>query len=101
LKFTHNTGSSAVWNLKAELWVSLLVEEKYQEEKACYRRRRKQKNNLIINKIKVKWSRNRPSVAQGVGKGIAVLFHDRNTRRWWVINKAIIIIIIIISHQVE
>jgi len=31
---------------------------------------------------KVKWSRNRPSVAQRVGRGIALLYHDRDTRRW-------------------
>jgi len=32
-------------------------------------------------KVKVKWSRYRPGVAQRVGKDIAVLFHDRGTRR--------------------
>jgi len=30
----------------------------------------------------VKWSRYRPGVAQRVGRGIALLFHDRCTRRW-------------------
>ena len=35
---------------------------------------------------KVKWSRYRPSVAQRVGRGIALLFHDRGTRRWWVVS---------------
>jgi hypothetical protein len=30
---------------------------------------------------KVKWSRYRPDVAQRVGRGIALLFHDRGTRR--------------------
>jgi len=34
--------------------------------------------------IKVKWSRYRPGVAQRVGRGIALLFHDRGTRRGWV-----------------
>ena len=33
---------------------------------------------------KVKRSRYRPSVAQRVGRGIALLFHDRGTRRGWV-----------------
>jgi len=33
---------------------------------------------------KVKWSRCRPGVAQRVGRGIALLFHDRGTRREWV-----------------
>ena len=37
-------------------------------------------------KVKVKWSRYRPSVAQTVGRGIALLFHDRGTRRGWVVS---------------
>ena len=36
--------------------------------------------------VKVKWSRYRPGVAQRVGRGIALLFHDRGTRRGWVIS---------------
>ena len=35
---------------------------------------------------KVKWSRYRPGVAQRVGRGIALLFHDRGTRRGWVVS---------------
>ena len=37
-------------------------------------------------KVKVKWSRYRPAVAQRVGRGIALLFHDRSTRRGWVVS---------------
>ena len=37
-------------------------------------------------KIKVKWSRYRHSVVQRVGRGIALLFHDRGTRRGWVVR---------------
>ena len=33
--------------------------------------------------VKVKWSPYRPGVAQKVGRGIALLFHDRGTRRGW------------------
>ena len=33
------------------------------------------------NAVKVKLSRYRPGVAQRVGRGIALLFHDRGTRR--------------------
>ena len=40
----------------------------------------------IRNYTKVKWSRYRPGVAQRVGRGIALLFHDRSTRRGWVVN---------------
>jgi len=35
---------------------------------------------------KGKWSRYRPGVAQRVGRGIALLFHDRGTRRGWVVS---------------
>jgi len=37
-------------------------------------------------KVKVKWSRYRPGVAQRVGRGIALLFHDCGTRGWWVVS---------------
>ena len=33
---------------------------------------------------RIKWSRYRPGVAHRVGRGIALLFHDRGTRRGWV-----------------
>jgi len=38
------------------------------------------------HKVKVKWSRCRPGVAQRMGRGIAPLFHDRGTRRGWVVS---------------
>ena len=37
-------------------------------------------------KVKVKWSHYRPGVAQRVGRGIALLFHDRVTRKGWVVS---------------
>ena len=37
-------------------------------------------------KVKVKCSRYRPGVAQRVGRDIALLFHDRGTRRGWVVS---------------
>ena len=37
--------------------------------------------------IKVKYSRYRPDVAQRVGRGIALLFHDRGTRRGGVVSR--------------
>ena len=40
----------------------------------------------ICNNKKVKWSRYRPGVAQRVGRGIPLLFHDRGTRRGWVVS---------------
>jgi len=35
----------------------------------------------MYTKVMVKWSRYRPGVAHMVGRGIAILFHDRGTRR--------------------
>ena len=34
----------------------------------------------------VKWSRYRPSVPQRVGRSIALLYHDRDSRRGWVVS---------------
>ena len=34
----------------------------------------------------LKWSRYRPGVVQRVGRGIALPFHDRGTRRGWVVS---------------
>ena len=36
--------------------------------------------------VKVKWSRYRPDMAQKVGRGITLLFHDCSTRRGWVVS---------------
>jgi len=42
---THNTESTAVWNWKTERWGSLLVQEKYQGEKACDKSSSSSSNN--------------------------------------------------------
>jgi len=39
-----------------------------------------------IKKAKIKWSRFRPGVVQRLGRGIALLFQDRDTRRGWVVS---------------
>ena len=41
---------------------------------------------VVLVKIKVKFSRYRPGVAQSVGRGIAVLFRDRGTRSGRVVS---------------
>jgi len=43
-------------------------------------------NGISKGKVKVKWSRYVPLVAQSVCSGIALLFHDRGTRRRWVVS---------------
>ena len=40
----------------------------------------------VLCEVRVKVSRYRPSVAQRVGRDIALLFHDRGTRRWGVVS---------------
>ena len=50
-----------------------------------YTNRPKVRNRKNVKFCKsVKWSRYRPGVAKRVGRGIALLFHDRGTRRGWV-----------------
>jgi len=41
----HTAESTAVWNLNPEGWGSLLVQEKYEEEKACDLRQQQHNNN--------------------------------------------------------
>ena len=41
---------------------------------------------LLYRKKKVKWSCYRPGVAQRVRSGITLIFHDRGTRRGWVVS---------------
>jgi len=41
---------------------------------------------IYIYIYKVKWSRYSPGLAQRLGRGIALLFHDRRTRRGWVVS---------------
>jgi len=43
-------------------------------------------HSTYMVKVKVKWSRYRPGVAHRVGRGIALLFHDRGTRKGWVVS---------------
>jgi len=65
--------------LKPEQWGSPLVQEKYQEEKACDKRHPYRIIMIII--IEAKISRYRPCATQKLGRGIALLFHDRGTRK--------------------
>ena len=41
-------------------------------------------NSCVV--LHIKWSRHRSGVAQRVGRGIALLFHDRGTRSGWVVS---------------
>ena len=50
------------------------------------RKEKKTRIKDLMSEVKVQWSRYRPGVAQRVGRGIALLFHDRGTRRGWVVS---------------
>jgi len=43
-------------------------------------------NLTMVKKVKVKLSRYTPGVAQTVGRGIALLFQDRGTRKGWLVS---------------
>jgi len=47
------------------------------------------RSDQVFITLKVKWSRYRPGVAQRLGRGIALLLHDRGTRRGWVVTAAL------------
>ena len=50
-------------------------------------RRARTSTSLAVKKKKeVKWSLYKPGVAQRVGRGIALIFHDCGTRRGWVVS---------------
>ena len=44
---------------------------------------------VLLILVKVKWSRYRPGVDQKVGRGIALPFHYRGTRRGWVVSSTL------------
>jgi hypothetical protein len=56
---THNTGSTAEGNLKPERWGSPLDQQKYQEDKACYKRQqqrqRQQQQQQHKDRRVVRW----------------------------------------------
>ena len=48
---THNTESTAVLSLKPERWGPLMVQENYQDEKACDKRYNNNNNNNNNNNL--------------------------------------------------
>jgi len=48
--------------------------------------KKKKKSPSCYDPETQRWTRYRPGVAQRVGRSIALLFHDRGTRRGWVIS---------------
>ena len=80
----HNaTGVSPT--LKPQIFLNIRFCHQYRRtDKVQKPRNLKCPHNFIY--LKVKCSRYRPGVAQKVGRGIALLFHDSGTRRGWVVS---------------
>jgi len=70
----EKSNESPIFNI---LNVFTLISSLFQSFKTIY----KQFYKFLIPKVKVKFSRYRPGVAQRVGRVIALLFHDRGNRR--------------------
>jgi len=58
-----------------------IIQHRWQTEQINTERRQ---NNT--DRQNIKWSRYRAGVAQGVNRGIPLLFHDRATRSGWVVS---------------
>jgi len=77
-------------------WIHLLIvgEARRFGSRLCLRFRARKVSTVAVpldtailsRWVKVNWSRYRPGVAQRVGRGIVLLFHDRGTRRGWVFS---------------
>jgi len=67
-------------------WCPCLSEDKMNHFQKSRKQRTDTGKYSFVNRSKVKWSRYRPGVAQRVGRGIAVLFHDHSSRRGWVVS---------------
>ena len=89
---THNTESIAVWNLKPEQWGSPLVQEKYQEEKACDKRHPYRIIIIIIIIIIImsvsqcKKSEHKPDNWQNVSTWIKLLFILQSLFIWYFVR---------------
>ena len=92
LQCSVSTVSRAAWSHDCTISIpvpSQAVFSKHRSTRTSLRILReivKQKHNRFKIKAKVKWSHYRPGVAQRVGRGTALLFHDRGTRRGWVVS---------------
>ena len=65
-----------------QVWLYVSVSSKHSPANIYYTK----VHSMCAYFVKVKWSRYRPGVAQRVGRGIALLFHDWGTRRGWVVS---------------
>jgi len=72
----------------AKRWRKLRVATRAETETSV-QRIRKVWPELYYEVKKVKWSCYRPGVAQRVGRGIDLLYHDRGTRRGWVVSSTL------------
>ena len=75
------------WKLTVWLCNCIASEEGHSSSRGSYLTDMKLRVCYVMGeKVKLKWSRYRPGVDQRVGRGIALLFHDRGSRRGWVVS---------------
>ena len=78
---THNTESTAVWNLTSERCGSPLVQEKYQAEKACDKRHPYNNNNNNNNNNNLYWVLTGSSYRSCNGDKLCT-WKERTDTRW-------------------
>jgi len=90
----HNeeTTTNAIISLIAQLWDFIYRKSFTLHETLCILshmrvfKKRSLFTSCAFALCNVKWPRYRPGVAQRLGRGIALLFHGRGTRRGWVVS---------------
>ena len=82
----HKSKAKYFWEERTAL--ELIPAAIEQADSVAQDKRKHIKTNMRIKgvKIKVMCSRYRPVVAQRVGRSIHLLFHDRGTRRGWLVS---------------
>ena len=79
---TENLSLKIQWKVNLPSWHAPKYGAAFKQISRAHKPRAKVCSNLV----QLKWSRYKLGVVQRVGRGIALLFHDRGTRRRWVVS---------------
>ena len=87
-EFFYITLDSIVWNSWYGIYLTIMCNPVYclRVTLLIYNYQLSEYHRKEIKKKKVKGSHYKPDVAQRVGRGTALLFHDHGTRRGWVVS---------------
>ena len=81
------TDDNLMWCMHFACWITKATDKQSEYETLItFPRKHSLRESASMLLIKVKFSRSRPGVAQRVGRGIALLFHDRGPRSGWVVS---------------